>query len=79
MHDHAAPTDPIDEQKVGSQMALNEATPVMAAHTEPMLTEGRWEPLTGDKGVEDVLERFSVEFGVLTSFPIVALETREND
>jgi hypothetical protein len=79
VHDHHAPTDPIDEQKVGSQVALREAAPIMATHAEPMLTEGRWEPLAGDQCVEDVLEGFGVEFGVLTSFPVIALETLEND
>jgi hypothetical protein len=43
-----------------------------------MLTERRWEPLAGDQGVEDVLQRFGVEFGVLTSVPVIALETLEN-
>jgi hypothetical protein len=79
MHDHPAPTDPIDEQKVRSEVALGEAAPVAATHTQPMLAEGRWEPLAGDQCVEDVLEGFGVEFGVLTSFPVIALETLEND
>lgn len=51
----------------------------MATHAEAMLTEGRWEPLAGDQCVEDVLERFGIEFGVLTSFPVIALEALEND
>jgi hypothetical protein len=79
MQDHRPPTDPIDEQKVGPQVALREATPVIATLSEAMHTEGRWEPLAGDQGVEDVLQRFGVEFGVLTSVPVIALETLEND
>lgn len=51
----------------------------MATHAEAMLTEGRWELLAGDQGVEDVLERFGVEFGVLASVPVIALEALEND
>jgi len=60
-------------------VALRKATPVILALCEAMLTEGRREPLAGDQGVEDVLERFGVEFGVLTSVPVIALETLEND
>jgi hypothetical protein len=60
-------------------VALREATPVTAALSEAMLTEGRWEPLAGDQGVEDVLKRLGVEFGVLTSVPVITLETLEND
>jgi hypothetical protein len=60
-------------------VALRKATPVIFALTEAMLTEGRWKPLTGNQGIKDVLERFGVEFGVLTSVPVVALETLEND
>ena len=60
-------------------MALGKATPVIFTLSEAMLTEGRWEPLAGDQGVEDVLERFGVEFGVLTSVAVVTLETLEND
>jgi hypothetical protein len=79
MQDHRTPADPIDEQKVGPQVALREATPVIVTLSEAMLTEGRREPLAGDQGVEDVLERFGVEFGVFTSVPVIALEAREND
>jgi hypothetical protein len=79
IQDHGAPTDPIDEKKIGPQVALREATPVIAALSEAMFSEGRWEPLTGNQGVEDVLERFNVEFGVFTSVPVIALEAREND
>jgi hypothetical protein len=55
MQDHRAPTDPIDEKKIGSQVALREATPVIGALSEAMFSEGRWEPLTGNQGIEDVL------------------------
>jgi hypothetical protein len=79
MQDHRTPTDSIDEQEVGSQVALREATPVFATLSETMLAEGRWEPLAGDQGVEDILERFGVELGVLTSVSVIALEAREND
>jgi hypothetical protein len=74
-----APTDSIDEQKVASQMALGKATPFFAPSPETMLAECRWEPTAGDQDVEDVLESFDVEFGVLTSVSVVALEAREND
>ena len=60
-------------------MALGEATPVFAARFEPVFSERRWELLTGNQGVEDVLKRFGVEFGVLASVPEIELETREND
>lgn len=79
MHDDRAPTDPIDEQKVRSQVALGEATPVTVTYAEAMLTERRWEPLAGDQCVENVLQRFGVEFGVFTSFPVIAVEALEND
>jgi len=79
MHDYRALTNPIDEQKVGSKVAFGEASPVVATHTEAMLTEGRWENVSGDECIEDVLERFGVKFGMLTSFPVIALETPEND
>jgi len=35
MHEHRASTDPIDEQKVGSQVALGEAAPIMVAAQGP--------------------------------------------
>lgn len=73
------PTDSMDEQKVGPQVALPEAIPVFATLPEVMLTEGGWQPLAGDQGIEDILERFGVEFRVLTSVPVVALETLEDD
>jgi hypothetical protein len=79
MHDHRALTDPINEQKVGSQVALSKATPVILTLSEAVLTEGRGKPLAGNQGVEDVLKRFGVKFGVLTSVPIIALKTLEND
>jgi hypothetical protein len=60
-------------------VALREATPVIAALSEAMFTEGRWEFLAGNQGVEDILKRFDVEFGVFTSVPVIALEAREND
>jgi hypothetical protein len=78
MQDHRAPTDPVDK-KIGPQVALREATPVIAALSEAMFTEGRREFLTGNQGVEDVLKRFDVEFAVFTSVPVIALEAREND
>jgi hypothetical protein len=59
-------------------VALREATPVIAALSEGMFTKGRWEAIAGNQDVEDVLERFGVEFGVLTSVPLIALEAREN-
>ena len=43
MQDHRTPTDSIDEQEVGSQMAFREAAPVFATLSETMLAEGRWE------------------------------------
>ena len=79
MQDHRAPTDPIDKKKIGPQVALREATPVIAALSEAMFAEGGWEFLASNHGVEDVLKRFDVEFGVFTSVPVIALETREND
>src|ERR1700741_231240 len=48
MQDDHAPADPIDEQKVGPQVALCEATPVIAALSEAMFTEGRWEAIAGN-------------------------------
>jgi hypothetical protein len=38
MQDHRTPTDPIDEEKVGPQVALRKATPVIPAVSEAMLT-----------------------------------------
>src|SRR5487761_910696 len=79
MQDNRMPTDSIDEQKVRPQVALSEATPVVGALPEAVLTEGRWQLLARDQGVENVLERFGVEFRVLTSVPVIALETLEDD
>ena len=79
MHDHGAPPHSVYQQEVGAQMALREATPLLAPLPEAMLMQRRWKPLSGDQDVEDVLERLNVEFGVLTSISIVALEAREND
>lgn len=79
MHDHYVPPDSIYEQEVGSQMAIREATPSLAPLPETVLMQRRWEPLPGDQDIEDVLERLNVEFGVLTSISIIALEAREND
>jgi len=79
MQDHRAPTDSIDEQEVGAQLALREATPVFGMLSETMLAEGRRESLAADQGVEDVLKRFGVELRVLTSASVIALEAREND
>jgi hypothetical protein len=39
-------------------MTLGEATPPRAALVEAVLAEGRWERLTGDQDLEDVLKRF---------------------
>ena len=36
----------VDEQDVGSQMTLGEATPLRAALVETVFAEGRWELLT---------------------------------
>ena len=79
MQDHRTTTDSIDEQEVGSQLALHEAAPVFSMLSETMLAEGRREPLAGDQGVEDILERFCVELRVLTRVSVIALEAREND
>lgn len=79
MHDHRTPTHSIDEQEVGSQVAFREPTPVFATLSETMLAEGRWESLAGNQGVEDILERFRVELGVLTGVSVIALEARKND
>ena len=79
MHDHRAPAYSIDEQEVGSQMTLGEASPLGTALVEAVRAESRWELLTGNQQVEDVLERFDVEFGMLTSRAIIALEARQND
>ena len=78
MRDPRTPSDPIDEQKAGPQVALGEATSVIVTLSQAMLTEGRWEPLARDQGVEDVLERFGVEFGVLTSGPVIALAREDS-
>jgi hypothetical protein len=74
-----APTDSIDEQKVASQMALGKATPFFAPPPQTVLAKCRWESIAGDQDVENMLESFDVEFGVLTSVSVVALEAREND
>ena len=79
MHDHGTPPDSINEEEVGSQMALGEPTPRFATLPEAVLTKRRWERLTGDQDIEDVLERLKIKFGVLTSVSVVALEAREND
>jgi hypothetical protein len=79
MQDHCAPTHSIDEQEVGSQMTLGEATPLRAALVEAVLAEGRWKLLTGDQDVKYVLKRFDVEIRMLTSVSIIALEARQND
>jgi len=79
MQDHRTPTDSIDEQEVGAELALCEATPVFGMLSETMLAEGRRESLAADQGVEDVLKRFGVELRVLTSASVIALEAREND
>jgi hypothetical protein len=60
-------------------MALGEPTPPFATLPETVLTKRRWERLTGDQDIEDVLERLKIKFGVLTSVSVVALEAREND
>lgn len=73
------PRGAIDEKKVGPEVAFHEATPVIATLSEAMFAEGRWEFLAGNQRVEDVLQRFDVEFGVFTSVPVIALEAREND
>lgn len=78
MQDHRTPTDPIDKQKVGSKVVLRKATPVILALSEAMFTEDRWKPLGRNQGIKDLLERFGVEFGVLTGIPVIALETLEN-
>jgi len=79
MQDHGALTDAIDEEEVGSQMALGKATPLVAMLRETTLAKGGWEGVTGDEDVEDVLECFDVEVGVFASLAVVALEAREND
>ena len=79
VQDHRAPTDSIDEEEVCSHVAFREAIPVFAALSEPMLAQRRWQPLAQDQGVEDILERFGVELGVLASVSVIALEAREND
>lgn len=79
MQDHRTPTDSIDEQEVGPQVAFSEAIPVFAALRETMLAQGRWQPLAGNQRVEDIFERFGVELGVLLSGSVIALEAREND
>ncbi|HEV2269309.1 MAG TPA: hypothetical protein VGR92_07615 [Steroidobacteraceae bacterium] len=79
MQDHRTPTDPIDEKKIGTQVAYREAAPVTVTLSEPMFTEGRWEFLARNQGVEDVLKRLDVEFGVFTRVPVIALKAREND
>jgi len=79
MQDHRAPTDSIDEQEVGSEMACREATQVFATFAESMLAEGRWQSFAGDQGVENIFERFRVELDVLTDVSVIALEAREND
>jgi hypothetical protein len=37
----------VDEQDVGSQMTLGEATPLSAAPVEAVLADSRWALLTG--------------------------------
>jgi hypothetical protein len=79
MQDHLTPTNSIDEQEVGSQVAFHEATPIVARLAETMLTQGRWKPLACDQGIEDILERFRIELGVLPGVAVIALDAREND
>jgi hypothetical protein len=79
MHDHRAATYSIDQQQVGSEMTLREAAPVCATLAKAMLAKGRRKVLTGDKNVEDVLEGFDVEIGVLASGSVIALEARQDD
>ena len=79
MHDHRAPTYSIDQQEVGSEMTLCEAGPVCTTLAKAMLAKGRRKLLTGDKNVEDVLEGFDVEIGVLASGSVIALEARQDD
>jgi hypothetical protein len=79
MQNHRTPTNSIDEQEVGSQVAFREATPIVATLAETMLAQGRWKPLAGDQGIEDILKRFRVELGVLPGVSVIALEAREND
>jgi hypothetical protein len=74
-----APTNSIDKQKVGSQMALGKATPFFAPRPQTVLAQCRWEPIAGDQDVERILKSFDIEFSVLTSISVVALEAREND
>ena len=79
MQDYRTPPDAVDEQEIGSEMALSEAIPGLASPAEAVLAQGRGQPLAQDQGVEDILECFGVEFDVLTSVSIVALEAREDD
>ena len=79
MQNHRAPTYSIDEQQVSSEMALREATPLLSRLAEPVLAEGRREPLSGNQEVKHVLEGFDVEIGMPASVSIVALEARQND
>jgi hypothetical protein len=60
-------------------MTHREAGPVCATLAQAMLAKGRRKILTGDKNVEDVLEGFDVEIGVLASGSVIALEARQDD
>jgi hypothetical protein len=79
MHDHRAPTYSIDQQEIGSEMALRETGPVCATLAKAMLAKGRRKVLTRDKNIEDELEGFEVEIGVLASVSVIALEARQDD
>ena len=79
VQDHRVPTDSIDEEEVCSQVAFREATPVFATLYEPMLAQRRGQLLARNQGVENILERFGVELGVLASVSVIALEARQND
>jgi hypothetical protein len=60
-------------------MALSEAGPIYAALVELMLSESIGQLPAGDHDIEHVLERLSVEFGVLAGGSVIALEARQDD
>lgn len=71
-------THPINQQQIGSNPALNEASPIGSSLSQAMFSERLRQGLTCNKQIEDIAERFQIEIRMKPGFLIVSLEPGEN-
>ena len=77
--DHRVAPNSIYHQKVRAEVALRQPSPIGTALVESMLPERLRQSATRDHQVKDMLQRFGLEFRVLSCVAIVALEARQDD